>query len=70
MLCFIPTWSHATENRSSACWGLGCWRRGCKQLQIPCKRQTINLPASSNNTAVDSAVIFYPVYIDYEDELW
>ena len=70
VLVFIPTWSHAAENLSSAC----CWRpffRRCKQHQIIRKRQTVNLAACKSDTLFDvvvtvDAIHIHCFYIHYE----
>ena len=67
---FIPTASHATENRSSACW------KGCSEDASSTKSSaksypvTVDPATSNSDTLVDSAVTYLSYSVGYEEEWW
>jgi len=62
LIC-VPTWSHAAENRSNACWRPG-WEDPHMQYQFVRKKQTVHLGVLISDTLVDASVTVCAIYID------
>ena len=60
VLNFIPAWSHAAGNWSSA-----CWRPCSEDASITNrKKQTVDPATPNSDTLADSAETVYPIHID------
>ena len=63
VLIFVPSWSHAAQNRSNAC-RRPCWEDPCMQYQFVRKKQTVHPAVPNSDTLVDASVTAYPPHID------